>query len=521
MPNNPSENGPRWPRVVAISAALLAFAIVWVRCAWVCDDAYITFRTIDNFVNGYGPRFNVAERVQAYTHPLWMLVVSAGYVLTREPYYTSLAISLVCTLVALGVLAWRVARPTWVAVGVVAILAVSKAFVDFSSSGLENPLTHLLLVLFAVAYWRFLERQRGLLLAGLLAGLLTLNRFDAALLVLPALLVAGWKSPRRMMVLAAGFAPLAAWLAFSAVYYGTPFPNTAYAKLGADVGRGFLQSHGLTYLVDALRYDPVTPLVTLAALVVGFVWPSRRATPLCAGVALYVAYVVWVGGDFMSGRFLASPFLLSVAVLAAAAGRRVADAAIRSRGRVFGVVGGVLAVVIGLVSPTCPLWSGIDYAPPDTTERIATTGVSDERGFYYKHLGLLRALFRGEGPAAHEWAQSGGRAQQFPVVQTPTIGLVGMYAGPTVYVIDENALSDPLLARLPARRDVELRVGHMRRAIPAGYADSLRADANMIADPRIARLYDDVRLVTRGPLWSRARFAAIWRLNFGSAESLP
>ena len=36
-------------------------------------DALITFRVIDNFVHGYGLRWNIAERVQAYTNPLWML----------------------------------------------------------------------------------------------------------------------------------------------------------------------------------------------------------------------------------------------------------------------------------------------------------------------------------------------------------------------------------------------------------------------------------------------------------------
>ncbi|RMF75939.1 MAG: hypothetical protein D6744_12865, partial [Planctomycetota bacterium] len=300
-----------WRRHVAISAALVAFAAVWVRCAWVCDDAYITFRTIDNFVHGYGLRYNVAERVQAFTHPLWLFVVTAGYVVTREPYYTSLAISLACTLAALGLLAWCVARPAWVAVGAIAILATSKAFVDFSSSGLENPLTHLLLVWFVLAYRRMLDGRGGPLAVGLSAGLLSLNRFDAVLLALPALIVAGAKSPRRVGIIAAGFIPLAAWLAFSLAYYGTPLPNTAYAKLAAGVDRGFLLSHGLTYLVDALRYDAVTPLATAMALLIGFARPSRRITPLCAGAGLYVAYVVWVGGDFMSGRFLAAPLLLA------------------------------------------------------------------------------------------------------------------------------------------------------------------------------------------------------------------
>jgi len=36
--------------------ALASFACVLLRTAWLSDDAFITFRVIDNFVNGYGLR---------------------------------------------------------------------------------------------------------------------------------------------------------------------------------------------------------------------------------------------------------------------------------------------------------------------------------------------------------------------------------------------------------------------------------------------------------------------------------
>ncbi len=53
---------------------LLVFGGVYLANAWVCDDAYITFRSIDNLVNGLGPVWNAGERVQAFTHPLWFLL---------------------------------------------------------------------------------------------------------------------------------------------------------------------------------------------------------------------------------------------------------------------------------------------------------------------------------------------------------------------------------------------------------------------------------------------------------------
>ena len=67
---------------------LLLFTYVFLANAWMGDDAYITFRSVWNFVHGYGLTFNPDERVQAYTHPLWMLVVSAAHFVTREFFFT-------------------------------------------------------------------------------------------------------------------------------------------------------------------------------------------------------------------------------------------------------------------------------------------------------------------------------------------------------------------------------------------------------------------------------------------------
>ena len=59
-------------------AAFAAIAAVSVRLAWLGDDAYITLRSVENWVGGNGMRWNPADRVQTYTHPLWMLTLSLG-----------------------------------------------------------------------------------------------------------------------------------------------------------------------------------------------------------------------------------------------------------------------------------------------------------------------------------------------------------------------------------------------------------------------------------------------------------
>ena len=69
------------------------FTYVFLANAWLGDDAYITFRVVWNVVHGYGPVFNPGERVQAYTHPLWMLVMTAAHAVTRDFFFTAQVVS--------------------------------------------------------------------------------------------------------------------------------------------------------------------------------------------------------------------------------------------------------------------------------------------------------------------------------------------------------------------------------------------------------------------------------------------
>jgi arabinofuranosyltransferase len=95
---------PRQTTRVILVGGLSVFFLLLIRTAWLDDDAYITFRTIDNFLNGYGLRWNTINRVQAYTHPLWMMVITPFAALTGEMYHSSLLASIGISLAAVGVM---------------------------------------------------------------------------------------------------------------------------------------------------------------------------------------------------------------------------------------------------------------------------------------------------------------------------------------------------------------------------------------------------------------------------------
>ncbi len=493
----------RWSTAL-LAAALAGFAFLVLYTAWLSDDAYITFRTIDNWRHGFGLRWNVVERVQAYTHPLWMFALRGAWSVTGEPYFSSLGLSLACSLAAVAVVAFRIAPTRATGALAVALLAVSRAFVDYSTSGLENPLTHLLLALFLVAFWWNDGAPRRVLVATALAALVMLTRLDLSVLVTPALAAIAWRTRGRgWLAMVAGMAPLIAWEIFSIVYYGFLFPNTAYAKLPYNVPSAQLIPHGVAYLADSWSRDPIV-LATLAAAVLITVVEGLRAETLAvsAGILAYLLFVVRVGGDFMSGRFLSAPYLVAVAILVRGARRPSWRVPVVASGLVLALVGAVTGGPVLITQP----------ATMDPRPFINADEIADERCIYSVETRLFAPLSPDPDPYFLRAGRQAREKGSSPVV----FDLVGMYgygAGPRIFVVDHFALADPLLARLPATQP--FRIGHYNRQIPAGYLETIASGDVRIEDPRLADYYRNLILITRGPIWSAARWQAILAFNFG------
>lgn len=495
----PRERPAWWQHLLVVAAACLVTALV-VRRAWLCDDAYITLRTVDNWVCGFGLRWNVAERVQSYTHPLWMLLLSSAYVFTREPYFTTLGVSVTVSACSIALFAWGAAARGWqVAVAGLLAMAASKAFVDFSTGGLENPLSHLLVLALALVAARPLPSARDATVACTLGALAVCNRLDLAVLIGPLLYAClrplGWRHATRAALV--GALPLVAWLIFSIVYYGFPLPNTAYTKLGSGIPSRARLVQGLAYLLESLLSDPATLVAIGVGTCLAVCGGQGRLRAGAVSLAASVAYIVWVGGDFMSGRFLTPAFVLALAVVALAwtslqvAARRALLVAAIALLAVRASDGLVRQVVLG----SDPLYRG----------------VVDERTAYVAVTGLWSSY---PGRAAdHAWAEEGrsARAGGEGLVLRAPIGFFGYYAGPGVHVLDVHGLADPLIARLPS--SPLSRAGHPIHPMPEGYPESLASGANRLKDRKLVAFYDDLRLVTRSPLWTVERWAAIARLN--------
>jgi arabinofuranosyltransferase len=490
---------------VLLLILLIALAVILVRTAWMSDDAYVTFRTVDNFVHGHGLTWNTDERVQAYTNPLWMLLVSAVYSVTREIYFSVIILSILLSLAAAYLLAFKIAVSMKEAALAVVLLLFSKAFVDFSTSGLENPLTHVLLAAYLIVYFSSLESGKRFFFLSLFAGLSTLNRIDTILLYLPSLLLYFFRiedkgKGRRLLMLGGGFLPFIVWEIFAIFYYGFPFPNSAYAKLHTGLSGADLARQGVAYFLNSIHLDPLTILIIFVGIGIAVIMKERRALFLALGILLYLAYVVRIGGDFMSGRFFATPYFLAVIL--------ISRFRLTSLKIYLGAI--IILIIVGLQSPYPPLKTNADY----TNQTIDEKGIADERGYYYQRTGLLKMSRKTLLPDVNRITGARARAQG-GVCLNYGIGCFAFYAGPAVHVVDPLGLSDPLLARLPPYRTLGWRIGHFERMIPEGYQETLVEHEFLIRDKSLRAYYRKLHFIVSGKLWSFRRLGEIIKMNFG------
>ena len=501
----------------------LLIIFLMLRSAWISDDALITLRTALNLANGWGPGFNATENVQAFTHPLWFLLWLGIGMATNQWLIGVFALSIAMTSAAIYLLLW--CALSWFRITLIATLVVlSNSFFDFTTSGLENPLAYLTIaVLFLLttnlSRWRGVLHGRQAALTGLLISAVALTRLDLLVLLLPVLVYLAWSNRRDVRALATvvafSLAPLIVWFTWSYLTYSSLLPNTYLAKTNSLIPQSELLLNGIRYLWVSFSQDPISLLAIMASLVMVSVFgtPIQRAWGLGSG--FYLLYAVWIGGDFMAGRFLAVPILVSLLLLATikiAYTKVSVDASMPATQMVLAIS---LALLLGLgaqwmgvkptslANPQIPRWDLRDWA-----------GVADERGEYVQRGSTLADFLilggdfdRGETyrRANHlisVWPSYQSR-QAMPsdvVVTCGPLGIQGIQAGPAVHIIDECALADRFLAEqvyVPSYR-LGWRPGHLDRDIPAGYVEAVaNNDPSFLVDPnerqRLTELWERIR----------------------------
>ena len=508
----------------------LAIAIVvFLKNAWVTEDAYILFRSVEQLFAGNGLVWNPHERVQAYTSPLWYAVLTAARAISADAYLNAIIVSFILWLVTLFLLR-RVFKNDLILLISVLLLTASTAFFDYTSSGLENVLAYTIISAYLLSYITLFEHhqkpnkdrkadlENHLKVILFLFGLIICIRHDLALLLLPSTLYAIFSHFREFSIkqwlifITTSCSPFILYSLFSLIYYGFPFPNTAYAKLNTDLDKAALLQQGIKYFYSTLEHDTLTLLLIFLALVLVFLnYADKYFKYLGYGIILNLLYVGYVGGDFMQGRFLSYAYMMSTILLLL-----MFD---RVRSVKLNLILTVLVSFYIVAYPHTPFKSPLTYE-----NKMVEMGIADERGFYFNYLSLYRYIRHNQEDGVfpgHFWAREGYQFKKTPrkIEIRENIGIFGYYSGTDKIIIDKLALSDPLLARLPVPG--WWRIGHFRREVPEGYIESVVDGYGAIANSNLNEYYEKLKIITQNEdLFALERLKTIVLFNVGAYDHL-
>ncbi len=518
-------NQPRYNtlELAIIYALWVAFFFYIASIGWVSEDAYISFRVIENFFQGHGLRWNPYERVQAYTHPLWLLLHIPIYAIWENLFVGSVVLSVLCSAFAILITVYAGHRSVPITVFFFFVpLFASKSFVDYTSSGLENPLSYLLFSLFCFIIFQRREHRFFWFFCTTITALALVNRLDSILLYAPVFVYLVIKQrPLRWGQIFAGLLPLIAWLSFSLFYYGFLFPNTKYAKLGTDMTLWQYLSQGIHYAKYLFIWDLTGAIYLMATIL--FLLPKRfyrwlkiptgmdyLPAFMATGISLYSIYVMYIGGDYMAGRFWALPVFAAICLWFFVLPERIRP-----------------DIIFAFACLFC-----ITYFAPQMLQElrrhckscIPLRGrVIDARFVFSANRIVVKKYplkLRKEGN--YPFVEGGKKMgeEKVEVKKVYYIGMSPYYAGNHIKYIDELGLADPLLARLPAADKQNFYIGHFRRDIPKGYRYAVKTGSVEHMHTSLANYYEKLRLIVSGDLLDRERLKTIVLFNLGYYDHL-
>ncbi|GHT22994.1 hypothetical protein AGMMS4957_13930 [Bacteroidia bacterium] len=494
---------------------LTVLFLVITLLAWQADDAFHAYKMACNFANGNGLVYNVGERVSASTCPLHTIIVGIVYKVFDHIYLSSLFLCILYSVGAIAIL-FSVCKSKQSIIIATILLVFCKSFISYTTSGMENPLLFLLFAIYARIYFTNASfNAKRILLSSLVASLILMTRMDNALLAFPMMLFVLWKRENMSLLRAflygcVGLLPFIAWEIFSLLYYGFPFPNTAYAKLAAGVPLSEYFVRGIGYFVVTLFEDPVVLVFPVLFIVKAIISKSAKYLMPAVGIVLYYGYIIYIGGDYMFGRHFTVPFFIALFCLFTLDWDAVA--------------GKIKKTLIACVALQLLVTNGVIYyahAYGQARKQVATVKyvVADERAEHFQYTLLFFERKNMWGSKEVDRVRASGHKGD--IINAAAGMLMLYYDIDGLYLNDPCALGDPLLARLPAYSEPEWRSGHLARNIPDGYRTSVQTGINQVKDPNLHEYLDVLWEITRSKsLFSKGRLEKIININLGRYDYL-
>jgi arabinofuranosyltransferase len=304
---------------LALLAIMAIFVVQSLSLNFTQDDAFISYRYVENLINGQGLVFNPGERVEGYTNFLWIIILSvfAGFGLDIIVVSKILGVASGCvTLFLLYRISTfflqkkngRMNSPQgwFFALFPSLLLASNSAFAYWSISGLETVF-FLMAILLSVYF--YFANQRLMIL---FTALSTLIRPEGVLvfiiIILHKLFFKKDKLRDCLFSLAGFIALLLPFLLFKILYYKDILPNSFYAKTGFSLD--YIKS-GLEYFWLFSKHYALWGILYLLPILFYKSFDEKQKL-FVLFTYVYTVYIIIIGGDvLMVHRFFLPvlPFL--------------------------------------------------------------------------------------------------------------------------------------------------------------------------------------------------------------------
>ena len=277
------------------------------------EDAYITYRYAENWVNIGSLVYNEGEPINAMTSPVHALLSAALFFATGQTVLSNKIIALLFLLISALIVWYRFrGHPQWQVLAMVLIL-MPPSILLWTFGGLETPI-----LLFLVTLTVFLADRTPpfslILLCAvfLLAGLAFLTRYDSILFFLPVTLYVASKarSLKHVAFAITGAAILTvSWFAVSIYYYGDFLPTSFYVKTPTG-NLGNLIFNG-RYIASYLLYVGIIPALVLVIVLLRskqsafnlLYWHFKSMWWLYVGLLLELLYGLTIATHHMMFSF--------------------------------------------------------------------------------------------------------------------------------------------------------------------------------------------------------------------------
>lgn len=480
--------------------------LIWAF-RWVSSDGLSVVYQSYNVINGLGLVWNFGERTYVSTSPLFTIIsIPLTYIfdiifdalhfkqnkIVSIPILINLLLSTTSFIFLLRFIKSRITsfnRYQFAALAIIlGLLLSSKFFIDFSTSGLENPLSYLTITVFAILCTNE-NTSKARFYIPIVAAFVFLTRYDFLLLLLPTLLYYLYKNKITKSVIIMTFVILS-WFVFSFLYFGSIFPNSFYLKTNNS------NIHQSFYYFKRNMFES-KPMFLL--IIIGLYCSFFTNKRIFAGIVSYLVYI-FIVRDYMFGR-LFTPLLplCIISIIEFIYTKKIEEYKtniIRGSSTCL-----VLFLVVFYFPPVVNL-----YVPLLMKGRFF---IANERNHYTKVHDFLNTDFTYTKPNQNTTFVN----NSLTMLHEPLLK-----KNRNSYFLDPVGLADPFITYYVKNFGNQgARPGHyvanIEKLKQEGLYETLINGKNKIKNKKIAELYNDVSSVSEDPIFDKERLKKIIKLH--------